>query len=290
MPIELCRVVTTDGLQLDGALHRPAEHVPSTLPVDAFLLVHGTGSNFYAPGILETFGRQAIDAGVPVLRINTRGHDGVCSVPGPRGSVSGGAAYERISDCRFDLAAWLELLTQRGFRRVALVGHSMGGVKAVYSQAHEPHPSVAAVVGISPPRFCHRQLMSHPRADAFRRDYQRAEQLVADGRADELLSVRQPLPFLVTAGGFLAKYGPHDEYDALRDLPRLTCPTLVMLGTETVAASPAFDGLPEQIEELARQHAHISLQLVEGANIHYAVCPETPFDRTAAWLREGERT
>ena len=39
----------------DGALQRSQQ--VGRLPVDAFLLIHGTGSNFYAPGVLETFAR-----------------------------------------------------------------------------------------------------------------------------------------------------------------------------------------------------------------------------------------
>src|SRR5262245_5486392 len=79
MPSELIHVQTSDGLRLAGALHVPKRE--ATLPVDAFLLIHGTGSNFYAPGILETFAGQAVDAGCAVLRINTRGHDGIASIP-----------------------------------------------------------------------------------------------------------------------------------------------------------------------------------------------------------------
>ena len=75
MSLELVRVVTNDEIYLDGALLLPDEGVTAELPVDAFLLVHGTGSNFYAPGVLETFARQAAEAGAPALRINTRGHD-----------------------------------------------------------------------------------------------------------------------------------------------------------------------------------------------------------------------
>ena len=59
MPLELIRVTTNDELYLDGALLLPESEVSSSLPVDAFLLIHGTGSNFYAPGVLETFARQA---------------------------------------------------------------------------------------------------------------------------------------------------------------------------------------------------------------------------------------
>src|SRR5262245_41486981 len=148
--LELVRVETADGVVLDGALWRPRR--AGALPVDAFLLVHGTGSNFYAPGVLETYAGQALAGGVPALAINPRGHDGICTNPSRTGSVKGGAAYERISDCVLDVGAWVDWLVGRGFSRIVLVGHSMGSVKSIYWQAYAPHPAVRAIVGISPPQ------------------------------------------------------------------------------------------------------------------------------------------
>src|SRR5262249_21592298 len=154
--LELVRIETTDGLVLDGALRRPRK--TGQLPVDAFLLIHGTGSNFYAPGVLETFADQAVAEGTAVLRVNTRGHDGMCSIPAQSGSLKGGATCERISDCPLDVDAWANWLEVQGLARVILVGHSMGGVKAIYAQAHAPHLAVQGIIGISPPRFAHKRL------------------------------------------------------------------------------------------------------------------------------------
>lgn len=283
--VELCRVATSDGLLLDGALHRPVSPRATRLPVDACLVVHGTGSNFYAPGVLETFARRCAAAGLAALRINTRGHDGICSIPSSGRAVRGGATFECIAECALDLAAWIDFLAERGFGKIALAGHSMGGVKSIYALAHDPRPEVACVVGISPPRFCHEWFMTHPGADVFRKDYSLAAQCVAEGRPDELLDVKQPLPFLVTAGGFLAKYGPHDDYDVLKHLPILRRPALIILGTQTIVSSPAFDGLPNALEELIGRHPHLDLtiRLVENADINYRHDPEAPFRLVAEW-------
>src|SRR6266568_139242 len=113
--VEFARVETADGLFLDGALQRPQPTGP--LPVDAFLLIHGTGSNFYASGVLATFAQQAVAQGTAVLRVNTRGHDGMCSIPSRTASVKGGATYERISDCPLDLTAWVNWLATVGCAR-----------------------------------------------------------------------------------------------------------------------------------------------------------------------------
>jgi pimeloyl-ACP methyl ester carboxylesterase len=284
MSVELCRTRTSDGLLLCGLLTLPEDAVQPTLPVDAFLLVHGTAGNFYAAGILETFAKQAVAFGAAVLRVNTRGHDRMAAIPGERDSVAGGAAYECIAECCFDVTAWADLLADRGLSRIALVGHSMGAVKSIFSQARAAHQSVRCVIGISPPRFCHARLASGRGGDEFIDDYRRACEFVEIGRGSELITVRYPLPLMLTADGFLAKYGPHDDYDIVRHLPDVACPTLIVLGTGSVAASSAFAGLPEEIQRLAVEHSQLALELVEAADTVYSTCEDVPFVRAAAWL------
>ena len=274
--MELIRVRTVDRVLLDGSLQR-AVAAKSSSKNTAWLLVHGTGSNFYSAGVLQAFAEQLVSAGHSVARINTRGHD-IISSP------SAGAAFESIADCVHDLRAWVDELSRRDFSRVVLVGHSMGGVKAIFSQAHDPHPNVAAVIGVSPPRFCHAEWQSSPQAQLFRDHFARATELVEAGRGDELLLVQQPLPLWLTAAGFLAKYGPHDNYDFIPLLPRLNRPTLLIVGTESVAASPAFESVPAAVRELQPSMPHLDLRLVFGANTVYSGHLDEPARLALEWF------
>lgn len=280
--MELIRAKTADGVLLDGSLQRPVEH-DSSLRNTVWLLVHGTGGNFYSAGVLQVFAEQLVRAKHSVARINTRGHDIVSTLSGGR-SLSGGAAFESIADCTHDLRAWIDELTRRDFSRVVLVGHSMGGVKAIFSQAHDPHPNVAAVIGVSPPRFCHAEWQSSPKAAAFREHFRRASEWVDSGRGDELMLVQQPLPLWLTAAGFLAKYGPHDHFDFLPLLPRLNRPTLLIVGTESVALSPAFESVPAAVQKLQPSSSHLDLQLVPGANTGYSGHLDVPARLALEWF------
>ena len=283
MNVELIRVNTADGVLLDGSLQRPAS-VDSKSQNTAWLLIHGTGSNFYFSGVLHAFAEQLVRGGCSVARINTRGHDIISALPGGRMPLSGGAAFESIADCVHDLRAWVDELIRRDFQRIVLVGHSMGGVKAIFSQAHDPHPNVVAVVGVSPPRFCHAEWQSSPRATPFRDHFLRATDLVASGRGGELMRVQQPLPLWLTAAGFLAKYGPHDDYDFVSLLPRLTCPTLLIVGTASVESSPAFESVPDTVRQLQTSHRHLHLQLVPGANTGYSGHLDAPARLASEWF------
>jgi pimeloyl-ACP methyl ester carboxylesterase len=286
MNVELIRTKTFDGVVLDGSLcrSRSCEASESSGSPLVWLLVHGTGGNFYSSGVLQVFAEQLAHSGITVARINTRGHDIISALPGGRLPLSGGAAFESIADCVYDLRAWLDELIRRDYQRIVLVGHSMGGVKAIFSQAHDPHPNVVAVVGVSPPRFCHSEWQSSPQATPFREDLRCATDLVASGRGDELMLVQQPLPLWLTAAGFLAKYGPHDDYDYVPLLPRLTCATLLIVGTASVESSPAFASVPDAVRQLQASYTHLHLQLVPGANTGYTRHLDIPARLAGEWF------
>lgn len=276
---ELTQVLTADKCVLHGAVSSAGDLSPL-----AFVLIHGTGSNFYAPGVLERFAVRAAASGATACRINTRGHDGIASIPTKKKSLQGGATYEVVSDCVHDIAAWCDWLVERGHQRIVLVGHSMGGVKAIYSQVQAPHSAVAAVVGISPPRFCHQHWMTHPKADAFRAHWQRAGELIAAGQPDGFLECTQPTPFLATAAGFVEKYGPEDRYDYLPLLGQLRVPALLMVGSETLNSSPAFDGLPAWMDAARASASQLSFEIVPGANMGYSDQPDAPWQVAERWL------
>lgn len=285
MPLEFTRVKTGDGILLDGRLDLPEPPLPQKQPVDAWLIVHGTGSNFYAPGVLEAFAEQVVKAGHAALRVNTRGHDIICTLPGSKAPMSGGAAFETISDCVEDVRTWINELARRGFSRVALVGHSMGAVKVLYAQAHDPRPNVVAVVAISPPRFNHASWQAMAHTQPFRDDFRRATELVAAGRGEELMLVQQPLPLWLTAASYVAKYGPHDRYDFVPLLPRIAVPTLLLVGTASIASSPAFAPIPDAVKELQRSQSNLKLQLVPGAGVSYADQLDLPARIALDWAK-----
>ena len=162
----------------------------------------------------------------------------------------------------------------------------MGGVKSIYATAAgavEP----AAIIAISPPRFCHRMFQQHPAAEPFREDYARACEMVEADRGDELIPVRQPLPMWIRAAGYIEKYGPEDRYDLIRHLPQVACPVLVLVGGDSVERSPAFGSLPVDLAELKIPAERLAVELIAGADMHYTNDPDEPLRRAVEWLGTG---
>ena len=129
MLADLVTVTTHDGITLTGAYFAPAD-VAQPLAVDAVLFLHGDTGHFYASLYLE-LGQRMAEQGIAFLTGNRRGHDHVAN--GVRGGPLAGYAFESVDDARADFAAWLELLRERGHRRIAIGGHSGGAVRAAYA-------------------------------------------------------------------------------------------------------------------------------------------------------------
>jgi pimeloyl-ACP methyl ester carboxylesterase len=286
MLVELVQTTTADGLRLDGALLPRRTGSPSAqqIALDAVLCLHGAGSHFYGssvfPGIAETFAVL----GLAVLRVNTRGHDMVSTAASDRGPQRGGGAFEIVDDCRHDVAAWLDFLAERGLARVALVGHSLGAVKAIYAQANAPHDSARGIVAISPPRLSYRHFRNSPRDAEFFAAIKTAEEHVAAGRGETLLEVTFPLPYLITAAGYVDKYGPAERYNFLNYLDRLACPSLFAFGEVELERNAAFLGLAEAVDKAPPGPSSREVSAIAAANHFYIGQSAALADRIAKWL------
>lgn len=287
--VELIQTVTADGVRLDGALLPAPETAPrETLSIDAFLCVHGTGSNFYSSSLFNYLREPLHKLGASVVFANTRAHDVINTLSTATGGRLGGAAYEVLDDCRSDLTAWLDLIASRGLTRVVLVGHSLGALKSLYMMAHQPHDAVTGVVAISPPRLSYTSFSEGPEGERFRRDFQTAEDACAAGERGRLLEVTFPIPYVVTTAAYVDKYGPEDRYDLLQFLDRVVSPTMVVFGSEEVQRNVAFRELPEAIERLADgTDRAIQVEVIAGADHFYSASRRELANRTIRWLRQS---
>ena len=223
--------------------------------------------------------------------MNTRGHDNICTIGSSDGGRRMGAAFEIVDDCRHDIAGWVELAHRRGYPEVILLGHSLGALKVIYSQVHQPIEEVTAVLGISPPRLSCQAFLAAETSSLFRESLEVAQQRVDQGRGEELIEIRFPLPLLISARGFLDKYGPGERYNTLQFISRLRTPLLVTYGSQELEQpSIAFAGLSDAIAHATANDPDWPgrVDVIEGADHHYSHCREELASLLTEWL--GERS
>jgi len=270
MSMQLVDTWTADGLRLHGAFSEPASDSLEASSIDALVLLSGVGSNFYGSSLMATLADAACQAGVAALRVNTRGHDMISTAQTRDGGRLVGAAYEIVDDCRFDLPAWIDLLVERGYRRIGLLGHSLGALKVLYSQAKQPHAAVSRLIAVSPPRLSHDAFLLGPQFHEFRASFRRATELTAAGQADELFKATFPFPLVMSAATYLDKYGPESRYDLTKFAADVAVPTCLTFGeVELQSGGIAFAGLDERVGELDWKSPPV-VRTIAGANHFYA--------------------
>lgn len=280
MLVELVQTTTRDGVRLDGMLQNA--DAAKAWPIDGVCLVHGTGGNFYGSTLFDAISDHCLARGCSVLRVNTRGHDGISNAITTKGGRRLGAAYEIVDDCRHDLHAWLELLTRRVGPRVAFIGHSLGAVKLIYALAHENDFPVTAAIAISPPRLSYSWFCQSSDGPKFLQSYHHAEELTQSGKPSALLEVNLPLPMVITAGGYVEKYGPDERYNFLPLLNGVRCPTFITFGAIECANNMAFREAPETVAALNR--TNVSFTTIADADHFYANARPGLISEIDRWL------
>ncbi len=175
--------------------------------------------------------------------------------------------------------------SRRGFQRIGLVGHSLGAVKCVYALAHDRSLPVVALVAISPPRLSYSHFIASEQGGEFLETYREAERLVQAGRSASLMEVKWPLPFVVTAGGYVEKYGPDERYNFLKYVERVRRPALYTFGAVELESNMAFRGLPAALAALVANHGQTEIATVAGADHFYSAARGPLSAQVLSWLR-----
>ncbi len=115
--------------------------------------------------------------------------------------------------------------------------------------------------------------------------FQLAQRHTESGQPAALLEVKLPLPMLITAGGYLEKYGPDERYNYLHFVPGVPCPTLLLLGRLEVESNMAFREAPQALAKLAAKRPNLVVETIEGADHFYTGARDALGIRLEAWLR-----
>jgi pimeloyl-ACP methyl ester carboxylesterase len=222
-----------------------------------------------------------------VVSLDQRGH-GESDWPPPR---EDGSAYatERFVE---DLVGVLDAL---GWRRAAIVGHSMGGHNAMALAAWHPERVWALTVADSRPAIpVDRLALMHRRGHRGPRRHPTLESAMASFRLLPRETVADPglLAHLAQegiverAGGFLYRFDPQangtrQPADAWELLPRITAPTLLV----RAGLSPILP--PPMAEEMLRRLPGAHLEEIPDAYHHLVLDRPAPFARALAGFLDG---
>ncbi len=163
--------------------------------------------------------------------------------------IPNGWTFARFEDCVQDVGAAVQCAKSRQFENLVLVGHSLGGPRAMYYWVQTREPSIRALVFmgsiVSPYGEAQLRWPESKRAeyDAFLR---KIRDLVRQGRGEEVLTFRNyflpPVPpsLTLSAYTFLNLFGTPAECNAstVKFGPQVSIPALVVHSTQDEIAVP----------------------------------------------------
>ncbi len=139
LAIDLVVTHTEDDQKWDGMIFKPGDDADPRRKRLAVLVVHGSVGN-YLTGVPRRVSFGLAQAGFTVLSVNTRMAN--------YGVIFGGGLMHRTP---LDIDAALAVLRRRGFRRIVLLGFSMGSTIVTHYQALRQPPDVVGVCTLAHP-------------------------------------------------------------------------------------------------------------------------------------------
>lgn len=243
------------SLTLNGNLQVAEEAQPGQI----ILMVHGTLAH-NGMEIMQAFQERFSDLGLSSLAITLS-----LGIDDRRGMFGCDQPHKhRHTDSLGEIDAWFGWLTDQGYSRISLLGHSRGGNQvALYARAQLAH-SPDALILIAPMTFSSASLDF----DYLRNHGQSLSELVAEARSEAALPARDSLmrvpAFLhcadtqVSPESFLSYYAPEYEADTPTVLQNLELPVLVIAGTE--------DAISPELKDRVPQSRNIHLIEIDGAD------------------------
>ena len=274
--MQIFSIETADGMGLQLAYFEPSD---ASAPI--VICTHGVGNSFCNTP-LWSVAQHLHTLGWGVAVLNNRGHDWVSMNPLDGRWI--GAAYERIEDSAHDFGAGMHWLQQRGHRSIVIAGHSLGGLKAAYTQAFFPAAQTIALAIFSAPRLPDEKVWDWA---AHEKILARSRSLIAEGKGEELMIVDMPtntpaLRGLMCAQTYLNKYGPESATTALRFAERICVPVFLLAGSKekpqlsfSVDLEPALVNAPS-----------VKRVTIDGADHMYTGCHEAVAREFAGWLSQ----
>lgn len=178
---------TEDSLRLMGIHYQGAD----TCVVE----VHGMSGNFIENYYAHVLGEKLTKAGFGFIYGHNRGYCHMNGIPTKpiRSDNNGynstrlGAMYELFEDCPKDISAWIVKAKELGYKKIILLGHSLGCNKVVYYLHNYTDPDITGVILASPP-----DMMGLAELEKYQPNHtellKEARELVASGKPRHLLS------------------------------------------------------------------------------------------------------
>jgi len=125
--VQLVQTTTKDDFILNGIYSDGDKNS------EAIIFIHGFTGDFYTHKFIHTIGQALQDWQKAFVLAQTRG-TGIQTeiIKSNRAEEEYiGSFFEKIEDSHLDISGWIKFLVEQGYRKIILMGHSLGTIKSV---------------------------------------------------------------------------------------------------------------------------------------------------------------
>jgi alpha-beta hydrolase superfamily lysophospholipase len=287
--MQLLHTLTADGLKLPGFIFDGGSDT-------GLVLVHGMGGNFLENPYAQFLANDLSKNGIGFLYGHNRGYSLINDIRTTSKDANGwltfrrtGRAYERFAECPHDVAAWLGEARKAGWKKIFIMGYSLGGPKLVYALPQLSGNDIKGIILLSP-------------ADMVGLGKKDPAYAALLAEAQKNMAAHEPRKLLggtfwgedtfLSAQTFLdlfAEGGPADVLPLYRRpmplLQRITQPLLIVMGErDDIEIKTIADDIAA-LKAQATGAASVETHIVPGANHAYETHEQKLADILTGWIR-----
>jgi len=291
--LNILYIWTKDNLRLQG-IH----YVPEAKNI-CVLVTHGMSGNFIENTWGDVVGQKLSENGIGFIYAHNRGYNHINDISTKEIKEDGGyktarigATYERFVDCVYDIDTWLNQVRKLGYKRIILLGHSLGCNKTIYYLHRNKQKDTVGVILASPP-----DMVGLAKKPEYQSNYdellKEAKENVKKGEPRKLLSGLVWDWFSLSSQTFLdlaEEGGPADNLPVLRnpkefpELASIDIPILAIMGEhDDIAINTLQDDL-DLIELKATSCPSFTKQFIKNGNHNYERQEELFANTILSWI------
>ena len=293
--INILYIWTSDNLRLQGIHYIPEEKDICVL------LIHGMSGNFIENYFGSVLGETLATDGIGFIYSHNRGYNHINDIATKEikeddgyKTIRIGAVYERFLKSVNDIEAWLNECQKFGYKRIILLGHSLGCNKTIHYYHKQNPKSVIGIILASPP-----DMVGLAKLPKYQLNYKEllkeAKRNVAEGNPRKLLSSLLWDWYQLSSQTFLDLFeenGPADNLPILKNpekFPELATINVPILGIMGENDDIAIKTLHEDLGLIASKAINcpsFTKKFIKDANHTYDRQEKQFANIIKAWIKE----
>lgn len=293
MKINIHNVKTSDDLRLQGI-----EYEPETKD-GCVLFVHGMSGNFIENYVGQVLGEELSKNDIGFIYSHNRGYNHINDIAtsqienGSYKTKRIGAMYEIFTESLLDIEAWVKKCDDLGYKKIILMGHSLGAPKIIYYFSQKKPNNITGVILTSPGDMVGLITKAEYQPN-FQELYDEAENNVQSGEPRKLLSSQVWDWYTLSSQTFLSLFEKHGAVDNLplhekdgdfSQLASINVPILgIMAEHDDIAINTLQDDL-KLIEEKATGATSFTGKFVSNTGHTYDAQEKQLADVVIDWVK-----